>query len=99
MTQNNLGTAYASLPTGDRAANLARAIDCYTQALRFYTAEAAPADYAVTQNNLGTAYASLPTGDRAANLARAIDCYTQALRFRTAEAAPAECRSHGPQPR
>ena len=42
MTQNNLGTAYADLPTGDRAANLARAIDCYTQALRFRTAEAAP---------------------------------------------------------
>ena len=43
MTQNNLGSAYAELPTGDRAANLARAIDCYTQALRFRTAEAAPA--------------------------------------------------------
>ena len=92
MTQNNLGNAYAELPTGDRAANLARAIDCYTEALRFRTAEAAPLDYATTQNNLGTAYAELPTGDRAANLARAIDCYTQALRFRTAEAAPAECR-------
>ena len=76
------------LPTGDRAANLARAIDCYTEALRFYTAEAAPLDYATTQNNLGTAYPELPTGDRAANLARAIDCYTEALRFHTAEAAP-----------
>ena len=92
MTQNNLGIAYAELPTGDRAANLARAIDCYTEALRFRTAEAAPLDYAMTQNNLGTAYAELPTGDRAANLARAIDCYTEALRFYTAEAAPAECR-------
>ena len=88
MTQNNLGTAYAELPTGDRAANLARAIDCYTEALRFCTAEAAPLDYAMTQNNLGIAYAELPTGDRAANLARAIDCYTEALRFHTAEAAP-----------
>ena len=88
MTQNNLGTAYAELPTGDRAANLARAIDCYTQALRFFTAEAAPLEYAATQNNLGNAYAELPTGDRAANLARAIDCYTEALRFFTAEAAP-----------
>ena len=69
MTQNNLGNAYAELPTGDRAANLARAIDCYTEALRFYTAEAAPLEYAMTQNNLGNAYAELPTGDRAANLA------------------------------
>ena len=145
MTQNNLGIAYRELPTGDRAANLARAIEllhrgaavphrrgrpgsstprprttwapptpsfrpgtgrptwpgrssCYTQALRFYTAEAAPAEYATTQNNLGIAYAELPTGDRAANLARAIECYTQALRFRTAEAAPARVRRDPEQP-
>ena len=89
-TQYNLGDAYRWLPTGDRAANLARAIDCYTQALRFRTAEAAPLDYAATQNSLGNAYAELGTGDRAANLARAIECYTQALRFYTAEAAPSE---------
>ena len=88
MTQNNLGAAYADLPAGDRAANLQRAIGCYTEALRFRTAEAAPLDYAMTQNNLGIAYSDLPTGDRAANLQRAIGCYTEALRFRTAEAAP-----------
>ena len=56
-TQNNLGNAYADLPAGDRAANLNRAIDCYTQALRFFTAEADPRLYAVTQDNLGNAYA------------------------------------------
>jgi tetratricopeptide (TPR) repeat protein len=86
--QNNLGNAYADLPTGDRAANLEKAIECYRQALRFYTPEAAPLDYAMTQNNLGNAYADLPTGDRAANLEKAIECYRQALRFRTPEAAP-----------
>jgi len=69
------------LPTGDRAANLARAIACYEAALRFYTPEAAPLDYAMTQNNLGEAYRNLPTGDRAANLARAIACYEAALRI------------------
>jgi len=88
MTQNNLGNAYRRLPTGPRSANLARAIECYTQALRFRTAEAAPAEYAATQHDLGTAYQELPVGDRSANLARAIECYTQALRFYTAEAAP-----------
>ena len=86
--QNNLGNAYAQLPTADRGANLARAIACYQEALTVYTAEAAPLDYAMTQNNLGNAYAALPTGERAANLARAIECYQQALRFRTPEAAP-----------
>ena len=49
-------------------ANLQRAIGSFTEALRFFTAEAAPLDYAMTQNNLGLAYADLPAGDRAANL-------------------------------
>ncbi|MGA9350900.1 MAG: tetratricopeptide repeat protein, partial [Anaerolineae bacterium] len=88
MTQNNLGTAYADLPTGDRAANLEQAIACYQEALRFWTPEAAPLYYAGTQNNLGTAYQSLPTGDRAANLEKAIQCYQEALRFYTPEAVP-----------
>ena len=86
--QNNLGNAYANLPTGERGANLGRAIECYEQALTVYTAEAAPLDYAGTQNNLGAAYAALPTGDRGVNLGRAIECYQQALRFRTPETAP-----------
>ena len=80
--QNNLGLAYAALPTvatGDRAANLQQAIACYREALRFLTPEAAPLAYAATQNNLGNAYLFLPTGDRAANLAAAIACYTAAL--------------------
>jgi tetratricopeptide (TPR) repeat protein len=86
--QNNLGEAYRNLPTGDRATNLEKAIQCYQEALRFYTPEAAPLDYAMTQNNLGNAYRNLPTGDRAANLEKAIQCYQEALRFRTPEAAP-----------
>ena len=86
--QNNLGNAYVSLPTGDRAANLARAIQCYQEALRFYTPETTPLDYAMTQNNLGLAYSDLPTGERVANLRQAIECYEQALTVYTAEAAP-----------
>ena len=46
MTQNNLGTAYRNLPTGDRGANLGRAIACYTEALTVYTPQAAPLEYA-----------------------------------------------------
>jgi len=74
-----LGAAYLYLPTGDRAANLQKAIECFTEALRFYIPEAAPLDYAMTQNNLGAAYADLPTGERAANLQKAIECYQEAL--------------------
>ncbi len=88
--QFKLGVHYHQLPTGDCGANLQRSIQCYTEALRFFTAEAAPSQYARIQNNLGTAYRELPTGDRAANPAKAIGCFTEALRFRTAKAAPSE---------
>lgn len=39
---NDLSNAYSQLPTGDRGANLARAIECYQQALSVYTPEAWP---------------------------------------------------------
>ena len=80
--------AYRDLPVGDRAANLQQAIACFEQALRVFTPEAAPLDYAMTQCNLGTAYAGFPVGDRAANLQQAIACFEQALRVFTPEAAP-----------
>ena len=38
MTQHNLGTAYSSLLTGDRATNLTQAITCYQEALRYLLA-------------------------------------------------------------
>ncbi len=85
---NELGAIYTDLPTGDRTANLLRAIEYFEEVLRIYTPDAAPLDYAITQNNLGLAYAALPTGDRDANLHRAIACYEEALRFRTPDAAP-----------
>jgi CHAT domain-containing protein len=87
-TQHNLGTAYCELLTGDRAANLERAIACYQEALRFRTPETAPLDYASTQNSLGNAYSDLLTGDRLTHLKQAIACYQQALRFRTPDTAP-----------
>ncbi len=55
MTQNNLGIAYANLPTGDRGENLRRAMEYYEAALRVYTEEAAPTNWAMTQSNLGAA--------------------------------------------
>jgi len=84
---NEMGLAYANLPTGDRGANLERAIACYTEALRVFTPEATPIEYSKAQNNLGNAYANLPGGDRGANLERAIAYYSEALRFLSPEAA------------
>jgi tetratricopeptide (TPR) repeat protein len=88
MTQNNLGNAYQSLPTGDRGENLQQAIECYQAALQVSTETAFPADWAITQNNLGAAYLYLPTGDRGDNLQRAIECYQAALRVRMLESDP-----------
>ncbi len=79
-TQNNLGIAYANLPTGDRSANLRRAIACYEAALRVWTERDFPQNWAGTQNNLGLAYANLPTGDRGDNLRCAIACFEAAAR-------------------
>jgi CHAT domain-containing protein/tetratricopeptide (TPR) repeat protein len=88
VRQFELGLHYFRMPTGDRDTNLGKAIAYFTEGLRFFTAEAYPAEYAAAQNNLGVAYGSLLTGDREANLTKAIDCFTEALRFRTAEAGP-----------
>ncbi len=55
---NELGIAYVGLPAGDPAANLQMAIGCYTEALRFRTAEAAPAEHRQTALNLGSIYYS-----------------------------------------
>ncbi|MEM1330951.1 MAG: hypothetical protein AAGG07_10350 [Planctomycetota bacterium] len=90
QTQNNLGNAYQRLPTGDRGANLGRAIEAYEAALEVRTREARPVDWARTQNNLGTAYEELPTGDRGANLGRAIEAYEAALEVSTRETHPVD---------
>ncbi len=68
---------------------LRKAIKAYQEALRFYTPEVAPLDYAMTQNNLGNAYADLALHEEpAGNLRRAIEAYKEALHSRTPEVAP-----------
>jgi class 3 adenylate cyclase/predicted ATPase len=90
---NNLGNAYADLPTGDHSENLKKAIGCYEAALRVYTERDFPRDWAATLNNLGTAYGDLLTGDRGENLAQAIACHEAALRVRTERDAPLQWAS------
>jgi tetratricopeptide (TPR) repeat protein/GTPase SAR1 family protein len=92
--QNNLGVAWTQLPTGNRGENLRRAIAAYHEALRFYTPEATPLDYALTQSNLGNAHRDLAAlEDRETNLHRAIAAYQEAMRFRTPLAAPLDYAS------
>jgi tetratricopeptide (TPR) repeat protein len=88
-TQSNLGNAYVDLPTGDRAANLQKAIAAFEAALRVSTEKDFPAVWAGIQNNLGNAYVELPTGDRAANLQKAIAAFEAAQRVSTEKDFPA----------
>jgi tetratricopeptide (TPR) repeat protein len=68
---------------------LRKAIAAYEEALRFWTPDIAPLDYAMTQNNLGSAYGRLSEyEDPVGNLRRAIEAYEEALRFRTPEGTP-----------
>ena len=82
-TQSNLGNAYALLPTGNRGANLGRAISCFEAALRVLTQSDSPMDWASTQENLGSAYTQFPLGNHEDSLRRAIRCYEFALRVWT----------------
>jgi CHAT domain-containing protein/tetratricopeptide (TPR) repeat protein len=89
---SNLGNAYAQWPGAGRADELRRAVACYREALRIYTRDAAPFDYAGTQVNLGHAYARLAEMRRAADRPRAVACYEEALRIYTPDATPDPCR-------
>ena len=82
MTQNNLGTALATL--GERESGTARleeAVAAYREALKERTRERVPLEWAVTQNNLGNALARL--GERESGTARleeAVAAYREALK-------------------
>jgi tetratricopeptide (TPR) repeat protein len=80
----------ANKQTGDRAENLKTAIAYYREALKVYTREDFPVQWATTQNNLGAAYSDLPTGDRAQNLKNAIACYDEALNVYTPDNFPSD---------
>jgi tetratricopeptide (TPR) repeat protein len=94
MTQNNRAVLLrdlASVPGEDRGARLREALAAYDAALRIYTAETVPLDYAMTQNNranLLSDLASVPGEDRGARLREALAAYDAALRIYTAETVP-----------
>ena len=85
---SSLGVELREASLGDRTANLRRAIECCEAALRVYTEQDFPRDWAVTQGDLGLTWWNLPTGDREANLRRAIECYEAALRVCTEQDFP-----------
>ena len=91
-TQNNLGNAYSDLPTGDRAANLQKAIAAYKAALTVRTEKDFPVDWAMTQNNLGLGYTHVTGGNRTENLKNSKVCFEAALRVYTESGFPEDHR-------
>ena len=92
--QHALGNALqriANYPGQDRAQRLRDALAAYAEALRFYTPDASPLDYASIQNNRAVLLgdlATLPGEDRAQRLRDALAAYDEALRFRTPDSSP-----------
>jgi tetratricopeptide (TPR) repeat protein len=86
--QNNLGLAWAALPTGDRGQNLRQAIDAFYLAQDGYTRDLA--HWAKVQNNLGMAWLKMPDGDRESHLQNALDAFRAALGVYTPKTHPLE---------
>ena len=62
-TLQNLGTAYRQLKTGNKAANVMKAAQCYRRALAICHLSAFPVQHAALCNNLANAYLSLAMYD------------------------------------
>ncbi|MBA7544745.1 hypothetical protein ES705_37106 [subsurface metagenome] len=64
-------------------------IQAFEEALKIYTIDNHPVQYAMTMNNLGTAYSDLSyVRDKENNLTRAIHAYDEALKIRTIDNYP-----------
>ena len=101
MTQNNLGNALWTL--GERESGTARleeAVAAYRDALKEWTRERVPLDWAMTQNNLGIALWTL--GERESGTARleeAVAAYRDALQGKDPRARAARLGHDAEQPR
>ena len=82
------GALIQQFPLGDRMLNLELSITAHQLALRVYTREAFPEDWATIQNNLGAAYRNRIRGNRAENLEQSIAACELALQVYTREAFP-----------
>ncbi|NEP11944.1 MAG: tetratricopeptide repeat protein [Symploca sp. SIO2C1] len=82
----SLGNRMQEFPQGNEASNLETALASYKSALKVYTREALPFNWATAQNNLAIAYRNRIRGARAQNLEDAIACFQNALQVLTREA-------------
>jgi tetratricopeptide (TPR) repeat protein len=92
ILQNNLATAFLSLPFTDERAKMreALAVQCFEDALKVITLIDHPVEYGMLQNNLGNALQHASTSHVVENRLRALAAYDEALKVRTRATTPLE---------
>lgn len=92
ILQNNLATAYLSMPMVDERGKLreALAVQAFADALDVVTLVDDPVEFAMLQNNLGNALQYAASGHPLQNNVRALEAYAAALQVRNARDTPIE---------
>jgi len=92
ILQNNLATAFLSIPFTDERSKMreALAVQAFEEGLRVVNLIDHPTEYAMLQNNLGNALQYASSSHVAENNLRALDAYEEALKVRTRETMPSE---------
>lgn len=92
ILQNNLATAFLSIPFTDERAKMreALAVQAFQDGLKVVNIIDHPSEYAMLQNNLGNALQYASSSHSVENCLRALDAYDEALKVRTRAATPIE---------
>ncbi len=92
ILQNNLATAFLSIPMTDERAKMreALAVRAFEEGLQVVNLIDHPAEYAMLQNNLGNALQYASSSHAVENNLRALDAYDEALKVRTRDTRPLE---------
>ncbi len=92
ILQNNLATAFLSIPFTDERSKMreALAVQAFEEGLRVVSLIDHPAEYAMLQNNLGNALQYASSSHVVENNLRAIEAYDEALKVRSRESMPVE---------
>lgn len=92
ILQNNLATAFLSIPFTDKRAHLreAMAVQAFEEGLKVVTLVDHPHEYAMLQNNLGNALQYASSSHAVENNLRALEAYDEALKVRTPDTMPVE---------
>lgn len=92
ILQNNLATAFLSIPFTDQRSKMreALAVQSFEEGLKVVDLIDHPTEYAMLQNNLGNALQYSSSSHAVENNLRALDAYDEALKVRTLGTAPLE---------